>query len=221
MCGRFTLTAKTEKIADDFGIDEVKDDIGFGYNIAPGRNVAAIIEDGTRRLGLLKWGLIPSWAKDPSIGNRMINARAETLTEKTTFKGLVKRNRCLVVADGFFEWRSEGGQKKPFYIFLKSRSLFAFAGLWDIWTSPDGEKVPTCTIITTKPNNVLKNIHSRMPVILTDKHIDLWLDRTVQDRDQLNSLLKPYPDDEMDFHEVSTKVNSPGNDSAELIRKVG
>jgi len=221
MCGRFTCSVTTDTIVDEFDIDEVKGNIQPSYNIAPGQNIAAIIEDKSRRLGLLKWGLIPGWAKDPKIGNRMINARAETLPEKPSFKELLPRKRCLIVADGFFEWKSDGEQNRPMYVFMRNQRPFAFAALWDIWTSPEGNKIPTCTIITTKPNDTLKNIHNRMPVILPKKHIGLWLDRRRQDKNEILPLLKPYPGEEMDFYEVSKSVNSPENDSAEIIKKLG
>jgi len=220
MCGRFTRSVTTEAIVDEFGISEVKDNIQPSYNIAPGQNVAAIIEDKSRKLGLLRWGLIPRWAKDAKIGNRMINARAETLTEKPSFKDLIKRNRCLIVADGFFEWKSDGEQKKPIYVFMKNQNPFAFAGLWDIWRSPEGKKVSTCTIITTGPNSLLKNIHKRMPVILQKQDVNLWLDRKEQDEKKMLPLLKPYPAGKMGCHEVSRAVNSPENNTPEIIRKL-
>jgi len=220
MCGRFSRKATLQAIVDEFEIDEVNGAIEPSYNIAPGQEIAVILKDDSRKLGLLKWGLIPGWAKDPRIGNRMINARAETLAEKPSFKHPVRRKRCLIVADGFFEWKKEGKQKIPMYIFLKDQKPFVFAGLWDTWTSPEGKKVSTCTIITTEPNKFMEKIHNRMPVILPKEHIDLWLDREVQDEQQVLPLLKSYPEKEMDAYEVSRMVNSPKNNTPEVIRKV-
>jgi len=220
MCGRFSRKATLQAIVDEFEIADVNGQIEPSYNIAPGQDVAVILKDDSRKLGLLKWGLIPSWSKDPKIGNRMINARAETLAEKPSFKHPVRRKRCLIVADGFFEWKKEGKQKIPMYIFLKDQKPFIFAGLWDTWTSPEGNKVSTCTIITTEPNKFMEKIHNRMPVILPKEHIDLWLDREVQDEQQVLPLLKPYPEKEMDAYEVSRMVNSPKNNSPEVIQKV-
>ena len=220
MCGRFSRKATLQAIVDEFEIDGVNGEIEPSYNVAPGQEVAVILKDDTRKLGLLKWGLIPGWAKDPKIGNRMINARAETLAEKPSFKHPLRRKRCLIVADGFYEWRKEGKQKIPMYIFLKDQKPFVFAGLWDTWTSPEGKKVSTCTIITTEPNKFMEKIHNRMPVILPKEHIDLWLDREVQDEQQVLPLLKSYPEKEMDAYEVSRMVNSPKNNTPEVIRKV-
>ena len=220
MCGRFSRKATLQAIVDEFEIDEVNGAIEPSYNIAPGQEIAVILKDDSRKLGLLKWGLIPGWAKDPRIGNRMINARAETLAEKPSFKHPVRRKRCLIVADGFFEWKKEGKQKIPMYIFLKDQKPFVFAGLWDTWTSPEGKKVSTCTIITTEPNKFMEKIHNRMPVILPRDHIDIWLNREVQDEHRVLPLLKPYPEKEMDAYEVSRMVNSPKNNSPQVIQKV-
>ncbi len=220
MCGRFSRKATLQAIVDEFEIAEVNGQIEPSYNVAPGQDVAVILKNDTRKLGLLKWGLIPSWSKDPKIGNRMINARAETLAEKPSFKHPVRRKRCLIVADGFYEWKKEGKQKIPMYIFLKDQKPFVFAGLWDTWTSPEGKKVSTCTIITTEPNKFMEKIHNRMPVILPRDHIDIWLNREVQDEHRVLPLLKPYPEKEMDAYEVSRMVNSPKNNSPQVIQKV-
>jgi putative SOS response-associated peptidase YedK len=220
MCGRFSRKATLQAIIDEFEIEEVNGTIEPSYNVAPGQDVAVILKDESRKLGLLKWGLIPSWSKDPAIGNRMINARAESLADKPSFKQPLRRKRCLIIADGFFEWKKEGKQKIPMYIFLKNQKPFAFAGLWDTWTSPDGNKISTCTVITTEPNELLKKIHNRMPVILTKKHFDLWLDRNVQDEQMVLPLLQPYAEKDMDMYEVSRAVNSPKNNSPELLKPV-
>ena len=217
MCGRFSLTSETNRIVEAFDIDEVKGPFRNSYNIAPGQDIGAIIEDNSRRLGPLRWGLIPSWADDPRIGNRMINARAEGLEQKASFKTPLRQKRCLIPADGFYEWKKDGNRKTPFYVFLKDKSPFVFAGLWDIWKSPQGEKTATCTIITTSPNSLVKELHNRMPVILPKEHIDLWLDSSMREEEKLLSLLKPYPAEEMACHEVSPLVNSPEEDSEKLF----
>lgn len=220
MCGRFSRKATLQAIVDAFEIEDVKGAIEPSYNIAPGQEVAVILKDESRKLGLLKWGLIPSWSKDPTIGNRMINARAETLAEKPSFKHPLRRKRCLIIADGFYEWQKSGNRKIPMYIFLKNQEPFAFAGLWDSWTSPEGKKVSTCTIITTEPNKFLNKIHNRMPVILPKEHFDLWLDRSVENEQQVLPLLQPYPEKEMEAYEVSQLVNSPKNNTPECIERV-
>src|SRR6266581_7250696 len=196
MCGRYTLTIDIKTIAEKFGVPASLD-TSPRYNIAPTQEVVGILRNGTSHLALLRWGLIPSWAKDESIGSRMINARAETLAEKTSFKGLLRSKRCLVIADGFYEWKSVNGSKTPMYITLKSGEPFAFAGLWDIWKSPDGQQIRTCTIITTEPNELVASIHDRMPVILSADAREEWLDTSVQDVNALLPLLGPYPADEM------------------------
>ena len=218
MCGRFSRKATLQAIIDEFEIEDVTGTIKPSYNVAPGQDVAVILKDENRKLGLLKWGLIPSWAKDPAIGNRMINARAESVAEKPSFKHPIRRKRCLIVADGFYEWRKEGKQKVPMYIFLKDQKPFVFAGLWDTWTAPDGKMVATCTIITTEPNTFMERIHNRMPVILPKHHIDTWLDRSIDNEQEVLPLLKPYPEKEMDAYEVSRFVNSPKNNSPECIK---
>lgn len=220
MCGRFSRKSTLQAIIDEFEIEEVNGTVEPGYNVAPGQEIAVILKDETRKLGLLKWGLIPSWSKDPAIGNRMINARAETLAEKPSFKHPLRRKRCLIVADGFFEWKKEGTQKIPMYIFLKDQKPFVFAGLWDTWTSPEGKKISTCTIITTEPNEFMKKIHNRMPVILPKERIEDWLDRSIENEHQVLPLLQPYPEKEMDAYEVSRFVNSPTNNSPACVEKV-
>ena len=165
----------------------------------------------------MRWGLVPSWAKDLSIGNKMINARADTLTEKASFKRLIGKRRCLIVADGFYEWRAEGGEKIPYYIQLKSKKLFGFAGLYDHWQSPEAGELTTCTIITTDANEFMQKIHSRMPVILTDEERDGWLDPSIKDQSYFLEMLKPYDGEGIKAHAVSKLVNSPHNNSPKLI----
>jgi putative SOS response-associated peptidase YedK len=187
------------------------------YNVAPTQDVVTIMCNGTAHLDLLRWGLIPAWTKDASGGSGMINARAETLAERPSFKRLLRTRRCLVVADGFYEWKQEQGGKTPMYITLKDQEPLAFAGLWDSWQNPEGRQVRTCTIITTEPNELVASIHNRMPVILSRQAIEQWLDPAQNDNQALLSLLKPYPADEMAARPVSRKVNNPKYDSAELI----
>jgi putative SOS response-associated peptidase YedK len=219
MCGRFSRKATLQAIIDEFEIDEQTAEIEPSYNVAPGQNVAVVLKGENNKLGVLKWGLIPSWAKDPAIGNRMINARAETLAEKPSFKHSLRRKRCIIIADGFYEWKKDGPHKTPMYIFLKSGKPFGFAGLWDTWTGPEGQKISTCTIITTSPNKLIAEIHNRMPVILPKEHVDVWLDPSTQDESKVLPLLQPYPANEMDTYPVSRMVNSPKNNSPDVIKR--
>ncbi len=176
MCGRFTLTINPDELQQQFGLSEAPPtQLAPRYNIAPTQAVAVIANNSDRKLELFQWGLIPSWAKDPKIGSKMINARAETLAEKPSFRTALKRRRCLVVADGFYEWKKTGSGKTPMYIQLKDGQPFGFAGLWEAWQSPDDGLIKTCTIITTTPNALLAEIHYRMPVILPREAYDTWL----------------------------------------------
>jgi putative SOS response-associated peptidase YedK len=221
MCGRFTLTVDPGKLQEAIpGLIVPKKDIPPRYNIAPSQPVAVLPNDGQNRLDFFVWGLIPSWAKDPSVGNRMINARAETLAEKPSFRSAFRRRRCLVFADGFYEWRQEPGSKvkTPFYIRLKSGDPFAFAGLWEIWQAGDGSEIRSCTIITTSPNLLMEDIHNRMPVILPREVYSKWLTPGEVEPRNLNHLLEPYPEEEMQAYPVSRMVNSPNNDVAECIQ---
>ncbi len=216
MCGRFTLTIDINTVAKAFHVAPTVQATAR-YNIAPTQEVVTVMRNGAAHLELLRWGLIPSWAKEESIGSKMINARAETLAEKPSFKGLLRSKRCLVVADGFYEWKQEHGGKVPMYITMKDHEPFAFAGLWDTWKSPEGEQIRTCTIITTNPNDVVLPIHNRMPAILTPEAREEWLDPGLQDDHVLLHLLSPYPSDAMIARPVSRLVNNPRNDSPELI----
>jgi putative SOS response-associated peptidase YedK len=189
------------------------------YNVAPTQSVAVVLNEATKRLSMAQWGLIPSWAKDPAIGSQMINARAETLPEKPAFRAAFKKRRCLVLADGFYEWRKEadGKTKTPLYIRLASGVPFAIAGLWEVWTSPEGEKRRTCTIITTSPNDLMAQIHNRMPAILPlDTYTD-WLDDSIPAL-ALSAMLKPFPAELMQAYPVSRRVNSPANDDPTLVQ---
>lgn len=221
MCGRFSLFADPIMFMSEFEVDRLPFDWHPRYNIAPGQMIPAIIYDGgKRRVGQLKWGLVPSWAQDEKIGYKMINARAETLSEKPAFRRLIEKKRCIIPADGFYEWKQMDKKKQPMRITMRDGSLFAFAGLFDTWVSPSGEKVHTCTIITTKPNEIVANIHDRMPVILRREDRRLWLDRERYDADLLQSLLVPYDSDEMRAYPVSPIVGSPKNDVPECIEEV-
>ncbi len=220
MCGRFTLTADLEHLAERFSFRAANLSLQPHYNIAPSQPVLAIIGAEDRHAGFLRWGLIPSWAKDPSIGNRMINARAETLAEKPSFRRALQKRRCLVLADGFYEWKQEGRKKTPMYITLKSHEVFGFAGLWEAWKSPDGETIHSCTIITTTPNSFMESIHNRMPVILSREAETPWLDRSLENPTRLLPLLTPYTEETMEAYAVSPAVNSPRNNSPICIEPV-
>ncbi len=221
MCGRFTLSTKLSDIKRTFNIKEVEAAPEASYNIAPTQPVAVVVaRDGVNTLESMRWGLIPFWAKDQAIGSKMINARAETLTEKPAFKRPFKSQRCLVVADGFYEWRKVGTKKIPMFVRLKSKRPFGFAGLYDTWKTPEGDHIASCTIITTPPNALLKPIHDRMPVIIPKDEYELWLDSTIQDVGELMPLLQPYSAKEMEAYEVSRMVNSPANNSPECIAPV-
>ena len=218
MCGRFTLTTNLGAIAQRFGVARFLEEVGPRYNITPTQTVIVVNDDGTRHLRQMRWGLIPSWAKDPAIGNRMINARAETVATKPAFRVALRKRRCLIPADGFFEWTPAGRRKQPVYIALKNREPFGFAGLWEAWTSPEGQEITSCTIITTEANEILKPIHDRMPVILNHDAEAVWFDPTIQDSARLLPLLKPYPSEEMEIYQVSTRVNNPDRDGPQCIK---
>lgn len=225
MCGRYTLFAEFDEILDRFDIEASIDQELYNpsYNIAPSHSVLSVINDGTRnRLGYLRWGFVPTWAKDEKIGYKMINARAETLAEKPSFREAYKHRRCLVVADSFYEWKKGADNSKtPMRITLKSEKLFAMAGIWERWKTPEGKPLFTCSIITTTSNELMKDIHDRMPVILNKEDEQTWLDPKLDDVSKISHLLKPLPADHMEAYEVSTMVNSSRNNSPQLIQKIG
>jgi len=223
MCGRFTLTIDPTHLQEAFPWAVIPDHLTPRYNVAPSQLVAVIPNTGDNTLSLYKWGLIPSWSKDPSIGDRMINARAESLAEKPSFRNAYRRRRCLILTDGFYEWKQSPGMKskQPIYIRLIDDRPFAFAGLWEIWKSPEGPEVRSCTIITTQPNSLLEPIHNRMPVILPPNAYSSWLAPEDRQPAQLNDLLIPYPSSEMITFPVSRMVNSPQVDTPDLIKPVG
>lgn len=223
MCGRFTLTATFEQLIDRFDIEAAMAEelYQLSFNVAPSHSVVSVINDGTKnRLGLLRWGLIPPWAKDEKIGYKMINARAETLTEKPSFRSAYQKKRCLIVADSFYEWKKTEEKKTPMRIKLKSEEPFGMAGLWESWKSPQGDMVYSCTVITTEPNGLMASIHDRMPVILNPEDEKTWLDPSITDVREINKLLQPYNEEWMEAYEVSSLVNSPKNNSIELIQKI-
>lgn len=218
MCGRFTLTISPEQLQDQFGLSERPSaDLAPRYNIAPTQAVAVVANSAERKLEIFQWGLIPSWAKDPKIGSKLINARAETLAEKPSFRTALKRRRCLVVADGFYEWKKEGARKIPMYIQMDDGRPFGFAGLWEVWQPPDGSLLKTCTIITTEPNALTETIHNRMPAILPPEAYDAWLRPGELPAEEVLPLLRPYDARRMKATPVSTRVNSPSVDSPECI----
>jgi putative SOS response-associated peptidase YedK len=218
MCGRFTLTVSGRVLAELFDVPEI-DDLAPRYNIAPTQQVliARVATDGELELTPVRWGLIPFWAKDEKIGARMINARGETVASKPAFRAAVKNRRCLVPADGFYEWRKTGSGKQPYLIRFADERPFAFAGLWERWRPDDADPVDSCTIITTSPNELVADLHDRMPVILPPDRFTEWLDSDRIADDRLEELLAPYPSDEMEAYPVSSRVNKPSNDDPECI----
>jgi putative SOS response-associated peptidase YedK len=216
MCGRYTLRTPVDSVAEAFEIEEYPSSITPNYNIAPTQEVAAVVEeDEKRKLEMLHWGLIPSWAKDPSIGNKMINARAETIAEKPSFRRAFKVRRCLILADGFYEWKKTDGGKQPYHVKMEDGSLFAFAGLWETWQN--GEEIRSCTIITTDANDLMSDIHHRMPVILHPEDYAMWLDHDFEEKEVLTALLRPYPADVMEAYPVSRRVNKPSNNEPSVL----
>lgn len=219
MCGRFTLTKSLNEIIERFHIANMIDSYTKRYNIAPSQNVIAVVHDGKQnRIGFLKWGLVPSWSKDPSIGHKMINARCETIADKPSFRLPFLKKRCLIIADGFYEWkRTDNNTKIPTYIHLQDHSLFAMAGLWERHIDDKGNETVSCTVVTTTPNELMAPIHNRMPVILHPQEEAHWINQSFQNTERLHSLLKPYPSEFMQAYEVANEVNSPKNEGEQLI----
>ena len=219
MCGRFTLTVDPSQLQEAFENFSFTKKFMPRFNISPTQPVLAIPNDAKNKADFFLWGLIPSWSKDPTIANKLINARGETIAEKPSFRGGFKYKRCLIPVDGFYEWKANRGEKTkmPYFIHMQDRNPFAFAGLWDEWHSPDGDSIRTCTIITTEPNQLMSSLHNRMPVILDSKDYDKWLDPTPQSPENLLHLIKPFPADKMSAYPVSTLVNKPSNDVAECV----
>lgn len=217
MCGRFTLTADESEIIDTFSVDHVDYEYKPRYNVAPSQTIAAVsYRNGGRVLEGYRWGLIPFWTKDIKIGYSMINARAETLQTKPAFRNLLSRNRIVIPADGFYEWKKEGKDKQPFRFQLESKKVYGFAGLYDLWENPeDGETIRSCTIITTTPNDLVKDVHDRMPVILDAEGVNVWLDPGVRDKHVVQELLVPLPAKQM----ISYPVSRGSTSVADTTRK--
>ncbi len=220
MCGRYTLTADAEAIQLAFDLDSISGGFQPRYNIAPSQLAPVITNRQARQLSFLKWGLVPSWAKDPAIGSRMINARSETAAVKPSFRSAFKHRRCLIPADGFFEWTQQSSKKVPMYIHLENRALFAFAGLWESRAHPDGSKLETFTILTTEANEGIRPLHHRMPVILAPADYEVWLSPEPAAAVELMPLMSSHPAKGMRFYPVSQQVNRPINDNPTLIEPV-
>ena len=222
MCGRYTLINLAE-LTDIFPwIGDGPSDFAPRYNIAPTQPILAVANDKPDQYDHFMWGLVPSWAKDPSIGNKMCNARGETVAVKNAFKNAYKRRRCLVPADGFYEWKQlpDGKTKQPMYIRMRSGKPFAFAGLWESWADDRGNELRSATILTTRPNALMAALHDRMPVILKPADCLRWIDQSEKQPGELDDLIAPYADDQMEVYPVSRQVNSPRNDGAELIKRI-
>jgi|WetSurSiteA1Bulk_404760.scaffolds.fasta_scaffold01444_3 putative SOS response-associated peptidase YedK len=217
MCGRFVRSSSIREISDYFNVGSPSFESEPSYNVAPAQDIIIINNLGVKQLVKCHWGFIPNWAKDLSVGYKMINARVETVTEKQSFKAAFRKHRCLVIANGFYEWQKDKKRKIPVYIHLKSGNLFGFAGLYNVWTSPEGEKICTCTILTTESNEIISAIHDRMPVIVPRYKEDIWLDPEIEDVELLKDFLRPFPSEEMVLTRVSDRVNSPRFNSPENI----
>lgn len=225
MCGRMTLHQSVDQVVARFEIQELLSSVHESFNIAPSQHIAVVTETaGGKALDRYKWGLVPHWADDPAVGNKLINARAETIAEKPSFKSLLTRKRCIIPADGFYEWKageaaSGKGKKVPFHIRMKDGSIFGFAGLWTEWrASKEDEPLRTCTVITTAANELMQPIHHRMPVILRPEEEKDWLNPDLTEPEQILKLLKPYDSEAMEAYEVSTKVNTPAFNTPECIQ---
>jgi putative SOS response-associated peptidase YedK len=219
MCGRFTLIEDPADAGDQFPDVSFPAQFASRFNIAPSQPVLAIRNDRHSEAEFLLWGLIPSWAKDPTIGSRLINARGETLAEKPAFRGPFKHKRCLILADGFYEWKSTpaANGKVPHFVRMKTGGVFTFAGLWDDWHGPDGASIRTCTIVTTTPNELMASIHNRMPLILGKEDREAWLGAGAAETARLQALINPFPAERMEAYPVSTLVNNPANDRPECV----
>jgi putative SOS response-associated peptidase YedK len=219
MCGRYAQRTDPKSLAKEFKAAEVPG-VEPRYNIAPTQDVLAVYEspDG-REMTFYKWGLVPSWAKDVSVGAKLINARSETVTEKPSFREAFKKRRCIIPADGFYEWRREGSRKQPYFFRMRDERPFGFAGLWERWEGEGGRAINSCAILTTEANDVLRPVHDRMPVILHPEDYELWLGAGLRELDLVKEVLRPYPAEEMVGHPVSAAINSPRNQGAESIEQ--
>ncbi|MEE9607018.1 MAG: SOS response-associated peptidase [Myxococcota bacterium] len=222
MCGRFTLTSSPEALARHFDLDELPQ-LAPRYNVAPGQDVAAIrrpVSGGQRTLELLRWGLVPSWAVDPRVGQRMINARAETAAERPAYRKALRQRRCLVAADGFYEWAGGRGARQPYHIGFADGGPFGIAGLWAHWIGRGGEVIESCTLLTTRANERVARLHDRMPVILPPEDYALWLDPSVREVEQVLPLLRPCAAEALEVRPVSHQVNDPKHDDPSCIARV-
>lgn len=221
MCGRYVLKATLPEIARLLGMD-VDMALEPRYNIAPTQDVpvCSVDEQGERRLGLMRWGLVPHWAKDPKSAYRMINARAETVADKPSFRVAFRRRRCLIPADGYYEWKATGSRKQPYFIHMTDGRPFCFAGLWEIWQPPEAEPLHSCAIITTKANRTSARVHPRMPVIVPETDYEPWLDPDISEPEAISPLLRPYPPETMTLYPVSSTVNNPRADDERCITPI-
>jgi putative SOS response-associated peptidase YedK len=220
MCGRYTFTASPEVLRALFAYAE-QPNFPPRYNIAPTQPIAIVrLVEGKRQFALVRWGLLPSWVKDPKAFTLLINARGESAAEKPAFRAAMKRRRCLIPADGFYEWQATGERKRPFYVHAKSGKPLAFAGLWETWMGPNGEELETAAIVTTTANRTLKPIHERMPVIVPPEAFDFWLDGASVDATTAAALIAPAPDNLLEAYEISTAVNRTANDNPNLLEPV-
>lgn len=226
MCGRFSISLSKEEVArylkDEYAIDELKEGIILPrFNIAPTQMVLTVINDGKKyRSGMIKWGFVPSFAKDENASFGMINAKAETLREKPAFRTALKTKRCVILADGFYEWQKSNQSKQPMRIQVKNQKLFPMAGLWSTFVRPDGTKLYTCTIITCEANDLMKNIHDRMPVILDKASEKIWLNPQEDNPDTLSNLLIPFDSNQMTYYKISSLVNNASNESKDIINEI-
>ena len=220
MCGRYALTSNLDELQASFKFEARDLEYRPRFNIAPTQQSLVVTNDGSRTGEYMRWGLLPFWVKDAKAGARMINAVGETASAKPAFRAAFRKRRCLVLANGFFEWRKEGKARIPNYFFSTDHAPLSFAGLWETWKSPDGEHIKSFTILTTKANQLIQPIHDRMPVILSGETQALWLDLLTEDTEVLGKLLTPAPDEDLDVYQVSDLVNSPKNNVPECVQQV-
>ena len=217
MCGRYVLSAEPELVQQEFNLAELPP-LASRYNIAPSQPVPVITNESPAELTIVQWGLIPSWAKDPKMAFKMINARSETAHEKPSYRAAFKRRRCLIPTTGFYEWIKTEDGKQPYFIHRNDKDVFSFAGLWEVWRNPEGDEVWTCTILTTNANEKIKHLHHRMPVILEGDARDAWLDNA-SESDELRAIMQPFDSDKVDYYPVSKSVNNVRNDNPTLVER--
>jgi putative SOS response-associated peptidase YedK len=222
MCGRFVRKTDIVALGELFGAQRIETDMGPSFNIAPSQPVAVIMEEGRRRLVPMQWGLIPHWADDPAIANRLINARSETAMSKPAFRSSFRSRRCLILADGFYEWETVKKKKQPVFIYREDRAPFGMAGLYDRWRDPaSGEQRITCTILTTEAPPALQSLHHRMPALIEPQSYDIWLDPSFADHGVLHKLLTPFDPAGMRWHRTTPRVNKPDFNDPDCIRPLG